>query len=219
MARSINPLIQQSEPIPVHYAGFYSDTATLGQHGWHLALDEGHTDFYDPMNRRALAVLHHRDMDQTLTGELLGVGDLHDRRMRRAYEPYSANAELSPRSLFWHAQATSAPRINLSRPKRTQNVLVAGAGWDKLSWRSTGPMYVEMDQLRELRSLPLFAQLYPDTQELIVEPQDVQQLLDQILSAQGPARKAIRQRELRREREAAAPPRQVHAQIVSLMAA
>jgi len=52
----------------------------------------------------------------------------------------------------------------------------------------TEPMAVEVTE-GELHRMPLFAELFmrrPETQELIVEPQDVQQLLDQILNMQSP---------------------------------
>lgn len=218
MARLTDHRALQSEPVPVHYAGFYSDTQTLGQSGWHLALEDGGPDHYYA-DRRMLVVLHHRDLDQTLTGELHGTRELHHRRMRDIYEPGRGREPIGSRDSFWDARWRSAPHIELTRARRDHTILVRGHGWDQLRWRATEPTFTEADTTRDLRHLPLFAQLYPDTRELIVEPQDVQQLLDQILAAQGPARKAIRQRELRRERDAAAPPRQVHAQIVSLMAA
>lgn len=62
----------------------------------------------------------------------------------------------------------------------------------------------------------LFAPV-PEAQELIVDPQDVQAMLDQILKVQAPIRKEIRERDRRRDRAIEA--RQVHAQIITLKAA
>jgi hypothetical protein len=84
----------------------------------------------------------------------------------------------------------------------------------------TDPLAVEVNE-GELHRLPLFAELFanrPETQELIVEPEDVQQLLDKIVRLQAPGMREIRARDRKREGTEAAN-KQVHAQIITLKAA
>jgi hypothetical protein len=84
----------------------------------------------------------------------------------------------------------------------------------------TDPIAVEVAE-GELHRLPLFAELFanrPETQELIVEPEDVQQLLDKIVRLQAPGMREIRARDRKRKNSEPAI-KQVHAQIITLKAA
>jgi hypothetical protein len=210
----------QSEPVPVQLLGFFTNTYILGRFGWDLALDE---DFRDPLGKNA--VLHHKELGLSLFGRLNGWEQLRSDRMDRACGygwVDSGESDFSRQSAAWYAaRDMHLPHIEIQRAAMRNSQVVRMPELRSMSWRDTAPEYVESD-IRELHRLPLFAQLYaarPETQELIVEPQDVQALLDQILAAQGPQRREIRARDRRRERDAPQEaPRQVHAQIVSLAA-
>lgn len=89
-----------------------------------------------------------------------------------------------------------------------------------MQWRDTIPLVEYNVTERELHDLPLFAELYgpkAGAQELIIAPEDVQMVLDKILSAQAPGMKEIRARDSRRERDEPET-KKVHAQIISLAA-
>jgi hypothetical protein len=65
----------------------------------------------------------------------------------------------------------------------------------------------------------IFAVPLVRTEEIIVEPQDVAAMLEQIRRMQSPEMTEIRQRERQRERQHEAGPREVfHAQILSFAA-
>ena len=219
--------LMQGEPVPVQLAGFFSNTRVLGQHGWNLALDETYADPY-----ATRAVLHHEKLQLSLIGLLHGGQELRGRRMERGFGyGYTGDARMYDGSNFdrqarawYHAQDEDGPRIELQCAGMRHTHVLQLPDLKPLSWRDSRTEYVEVATQRELHRLPLFAELHaarPQTQELIVEPADVQTLLDQILATQGPMRREIRARDKRRDAEggAAAAPRQVHAQIVSLHAA
>jgi hypothetical protein len=219
------PLVQ-SEPVPVQLCGFFSNTYLLGREGWKLALDE---NYMDPYATRA--VLHHERLELTLFGQLRGGNLLRTTRMDRGYGggPNSAhfgnNSNFERQERAWYAAVhEDTPHIELQRAGGRSTHVLQMPSLKEMSWRDTQPEFSEVATSSELYRLPLFAELHaarPDTQELIVEPADVQCLLDQILAAQGPMRREIRTRDKRRDADgsAAAAPRQVHAQIVSLHAA
>lgn len=222
MALSSNFPVYQSEPIPVNFAGFYSNTLLLGQMGWNLALDE-HGGYRDPFGGRARAVLHHKQLALSMVGELYGVDKLHRGRQDMFERGSMFPGSHEQRDGFERACFKDGPRIEIrSAGSRGHVIIQMMEPLRAMSWRETDPQFTTVDTRRELHELPLFAELFkaqPASQELIVEPQDVQALLDQILAVQGPQRRAIRARDRQREDAGASAPRQVHAQIVSLHAA
>jgi hypothetical protein len=212
--------VLQSEPLPVIFTGFYSNTHELGRWGWRLALDEGFRRD-DPFHRARNALLHHDKLGVTLVGDLYGEDDLL-RGRREYHHPYGGSGYRENEESFHRRRYEDGPRIEIRSAGKVGQmpIMMAPSGLNALSWRSTESTHTDIAHPRELHELPLFAQLYPDTQELIVEPQSVQALLDQILAQQGPMRKEIRARDARRDRASGAKEaRQVHAQIVSLAAA
>jgi hypothetical protein len=86
----------------------------------------------------------------------------------------------------------------------------------QMRWIDATPEVIQVEE-GSIYRLPLFAELEkPRAEELIVEPQDVQALLDKIRVMQSPAQAEIRQRQQRRECETR---RQMHAHIITLAAA
>lgn len=213
--------VMQSGPLPVHFAGFFSNTYILGRHGWKLALDEDYRHLYSQN-----AVLYHQEMDLSLHGRVHGMSE-----MRRARAEHADNyMHINPRSPSWENQSElymrakydDTPHIDIQCAASRDRRVIRMPDLGRMSWRDTMPEVVQVDGPSELHRLPLFAQLLaprPQTQELIVEPADVQSLLDQIMAAQGPMRREIRARDKRRDQLGQDAPRQVHAQIVSLHAA
>ena len=213
--------VRQSEPLPVQMAGFFSNTYILGQHGWKLALDE---DYRNPHSQNA--VLYHQAMDLSLHGRVHGMKQM---RLARA-EHADIYRYIDPRSPSWESQSDvymrarydDTPHVDIQCAATRDRRVIRIPDLNRMSWRDTMPEVVEVDGPTELHRLPLFAQLLaprPQTQELIVEPADVQSLLDQIMAAQGPMRREIRARDKRRDQPGQDAPRQVHAQNVSLHAA
>ena len=221
------PLVQ-SEPVPVQLCGFFSNTHILGRAGWNLASDE---NYQDPHSTRA--VLHHEQMQLTLFGQLHGGEDLRRERMQWLYggsRPsswgYSSEGTNFERqaNAWYAARHEGRPHFEMQRAGMRSSRVLQLPSLKDMRWRDTRPEFKEALDTSELYRLPLFAELQaarPETQDLIVEPADVQCLLDQILAAQGPMRREMRARDKRRDADgsAAAAPRQVHAQIVSLHAA
>ncbi|MDQ1817214.1 hypothetical protein RBA41_28310 [Massilia sp. CCM 9210] len=211
----------QSEDIPVRFQGFFSNTACLGDVGWKLALDEAgaREDMRMARGRRQTAFFHHAGLALTLVGDLIGADALHrDRHACMSRGRRYGHTFNDQESAFREAEYRDQPRIEIRSGGSKGQVPVHTIGgttpFAGMSWRDTSPRVVNVNH-SELHSLPLFAELdraRPETQELIVEPQSVQMLMDQILAAQGAMRKEIRVRDRQRDVRA----RQVHAQIVSL---
>ena len=199
----------QSEPVPVVFAGFHSDTHTLGRAGWNLALEEGR-DPYDPFGRRDRALMHHRDLGVTLTGIFRNADQLRNQRGRAIAPMFGRAHDFLTLSGVPHIMLHSIYRQNdMAKPRPAFDF---GEG---LTWRDTSPAYIEAPSC-ELRHLPLFAQLHPPAQEVIVDPGTVRTLMDQILRIQGTEQQDMRERDRQRARSEGAPARRVHAQIVTL---
>lgn len=71
---------------------------------------------------------------------------------------------------------------------------------------------------QEISGFNIFATPLARTEEIIVDPQDVSAMLEQIRSMQAPAMKEIRDRDRRRDREQPAEREIFHAQILSIAA-
>jgi hypothetical protein len=219
--------MMQSEPVPVQLCGFFTNTYILGRCGWHIASDD---NYRDPLARSA--VLHHKELGLSLFGRFNGIEQYRRDRMERAFgfgagsfrEPEFRGNFVRQADAWYAARDEGLPHIEIHRAAMSNSHVIRMPDMQPtMSWRDTVPEYTE-GRIDQLHRLPLFAQLYearPETQELIVEPQDVQALLDQILAAQGPMRREIRARDKRRERDwpdDSTTSRQVHAQIISLAA-
>lgn len=219
MARLTDPRVHalQGEPIPVQMCGFFTNTYLLGAFGWELAMDDCYRDPYGEA-----VVLHHRKLGLSMFGRLHGSKELRHERMDRMMRgPYrSGSTDETQRDAWYMASGDNRPHIEVQRVATERSHVVQLAPFSpSMAWRDTEPRFVE-ETAGNLYKLPLFAELYrapAESQELIVEPADVQTLLDQILAAQGPMRREIRARDKRRDLDNGPPAaRQVHAQIVSM---
>lgn len=201
MARSADRdgFLVQGEPIPVRWAGWESDTLQLTRAGWALALNE---DFpHDELD----VVLHHRELQVTARGTVRGYRELRYRFM-------DSVSRYGSRDYLRHAG------IDIREVGFTRHIALYGSDpFAHHAWVDGEPsaQTVSMQQM-QLSDLTLFRKLEaPAPQELITDPETVQELLDRIVAMQAPMRKEIRARDARRERDAPQP-RRIHAQIVSL---
>jgi hypothetical protein len=194
MALSIGPDRHShfmNEPVRIDFAGFASDTYRLGRCGWQFALGDIDRSDYHYGSRTPFG-LHHKVLDITAYGYL---------RHRSGY----------------HRDGEAIGIVDRLSVTKTMFFNVA-PGMMAMSLRETIPELADRVYAHEHSiGLPVFSKLHerPEVQELIVEPMDVQRMLDLILQTQAPERQAMRQREARRDGVQA---RQVHAQIVSLAA-
>jgi hypothetical protein len=190
-------LARQNLPVPVVWSGFESDTYRLGRAGWQVAIEE------EQMRMELRLMMHHPNFGLTAYGIMRDSFALRDMSIGR----FASVDRLPPFVIQMvrakdHRVVMHEP-LNLADFRRVETVPTV------TSWEG------------RMEDFPLFAELFapiPEAQELIVDPQDVQAMLDQILKVQAPMRKEIRERDRRRDgREAEM--RQVHAQIITLKAA
>jgi hypothetical protein len=187
----------QGHPIRVAWAGWESDTYTLTRSGWSIATQESY------QHNELHLMLHHKGLGMTGYGRIRGYMDLLQSCL---HDSYRGTRDLD------HVV------IQIETLASTKDVFIQGRHPVESARWVDGEPYLMRIENKPLRNLSLFRQLdAPAPQELITEPETVQELLDKILAMQGPMRKELRAREARRERDAPAP-RRIHAQIVSLAA-
>lgn len=189
---------EQGLPLPVHWAGWQTDTYRLKCCGWEIAMDER-------MENDDLHVcFHHRQLAITGLGRMQRYREMMYRRMigYNGHEDYLNSREFPPVNVY--AMATKGG-FNYH----------GDLGLARMSWVDPTPTMIQVEQ-GELHTLPLFAALHvPRAEELIVEPADVSALLDQIKRMQSPRMALIRTSEARRDREAGTV-KQFHASVVSI---
>lgn len=185
MARS---LVSQNRPMPVVWCGWESNTYKLGQCGWEIAIEEV---LYDCSME---LFMYHPTFDIVARGRCRDVSALRGERIGHfggsppIFEIINVCAREHIVRMFEHTDLSTFHRIDTMPTMR--------------EW------------FGHPCELPLFAELFAPkagAQELIIDPQDVQAMLDQIMKVQAPIRREIRERDRIRERR-------VHAEIVSLAA-
>jgi hypothetical protein len=173
-------------PCRVLFAGWESDTYSLGRAGWKIALEE-HPNHHS-FTREFRMILNYPEAD------LHAVATAH----ARDADDYRRHPN-APTPIFQVRQMFSRAMVRFIEP-----VLVSP------QWVNTVPHMMEMSEI-EWKQQPLFQQVNtPVAEELIVEPATVAELLDQIRHMQAPEQAAIRARQ---RRNADVP--QMHASIIS----
>lgn len=185
-----------SRPAEVLWAGFRSTTSRLQQAGWEIAAEESIADL------RIRLLLRNRDMRlYALTSDL--EFDYH-----RQHEQYD-------RPLVFNVVCAS-PEFRI----RELPTMTSFADFHQID---AMPQITEQ-KIKSIEDFRIFATPLVRTEEIIVEPQDVSAMLEQIRKMQAPEQARIRAKErLARRREETAPieiqavPRQAfHAQIISI---
>lgn len=165
--------VRSSPPCEVRFAGWVSDTYTLGRCGWNIAMHENCGHGVMEM------MLHHRELK--ISGFATIDGDFHSMQWRHE----GAGGRLPT---FTVRHLTADLRVNHR------------AHLDNFSWADTEPSMMMLEEFA-IHTLPLFAELEkPRAEELIVEPADVSMLLEQIKRMQAPGQKRIRDNERRADR-------------------
>lgn len=182
-----------SRPAEVWWSGFRATTLGLQQAGWEIAAEES---VYDG---RIRLMLRHQQMR------------LYALTNSAEWNYFSQNMERSP-LVFQVVQA--APRLEV------QVTAEVGAGWANFQQIDALPQFVETKRV-SADDLRIFATPLTRTEELIVEPQDVAAMLEQIRKMQAPEQARIRAKERLQQSREGTPieihPRQnFHAQIISI---
>ncbi len=193
--------IRQGHPIRVEWLGWSSDTYRLSRSGWDLATHENY------MNDSMSVVLHNRQLGLIAEGDLLGYRGMH---MRMVSDFRSAIGMLDNAII-------QIKYMQIANKTYIQSNLEPFANFNWVDAEPTDSIMSKREW--KVSDVTLFRKLAaPVEQELIVDPECVQSMLDQILKIQGPMRKDIRARDRKRE-ENEVQTKQIHAQIISLKAA
>jgi len=182
-----------SEPAEVWWAGFRSDTYRLQQEGWQIAAEE------DVMRDSIRLLLKHRDMKlYALT----------------AAEGYRFRAQQYERQQLVFQVVMAAPHFQVQQ--------VGSVDFAAFREIDAKPQVLHAPAIRSIEDFRIFATPLVRTEEIIVEPQTVSAMLEQIRKMQAPEQARIRaQQRLAEGRKAyeevdAVPQQRFHAQIISL---
>lgn len=158
----------------VRFAGWESDTFRLGRSGWDISVEESFED------RKFNMLLYHHGSQIKMLAEARE----HPMKERysRLHSHYSQNFG-----------DRDGPMFNVVRAWAGEAFIRLTGFLNFSGWSDTSPTIVHAETERDVMSLPIFTQREaPKAEELIVEPQDVMQLLDQIKRMQSPEQAAIR---------------------------
>ena len=192
-------LVERNTPFDVEFAGWRSNSYTLGRCGWRIAVEE--IDF----DLRRKVLFHHPESGLAMIGE--GQGEMFE--MRRHIDPSGARVGLRD-SIGVVVIHRVAMKGDAHRP-----VTLHFQKEPSFYPIDTRPTCMEFgaQEMRDLFQMPFFMELEkPAAQELIVEPDQVGRILELIHKAQEPEQRAIRERSRERDK------RKLHASIVSLAA-
>lgn len=179
-----------SEPAEVWWAGFRSDTYRLQQQGWQIAAEE------DVMRDRIQLLLKHRVM------KLYALTDASEYRFR---------AQQHERQQPVFQVVMAAPHFQV------QQCNVDFAAFREIDAK---PQVLHAPEIRSIEDFRIFATPLVRTEEIIVEPQTVSAMLEQIRRMQAPEQVRIRAQQRLERRDHcdvdAGPQQRVHAQIISI---
>lgn len=153
-------------PCPVYFAGFKSTTYELGQRGWDIS-------FEDSVDHRLSCrlLLYHA------ASNLKAFGECNDFSL--ADFRYSPNHGRLPE--FHIKNAFS-------------NYCMQERNFAFHEWSETRPAFIDVP-MKDIMSFPLFmSKQRTSTQEIIVEPQEVADILESIMRMQSPAQAEIRKK-------------------------
>jgi hypothetical protein len=182
-----------SPPCKVFFAGWESTTTRLQQLGWSLSAEQ------DQMRRRLRLALRFEPC------KLYMMSEATEYDIYQAYGPggmhgYSRLPEFHVRDCASNFHIQMMGDLSLFRPI------------------DATPQYIR-SEIKSIEDFNLFATPLVRTQEIIVEPETVSSLMEQIRKLQVTDLEAIRKRRSRQEGSSAPmPAHQFHAQILSLAA-
>jgi hypothetical protein len=180
-----------SEPHPVCWAGFQSDTLTLQQHGWEFSShqDAARRTFYLMMRHQPTGM--HAETNSVDYGR--NAAGLRGREARLPfYVRWMTNAEVE------FQRIPSPPWLKDCEPVDMQPQVIT--------------------ECTRIEDMNLFASPMARTNEIIIDPHSVPELMDRILEIQEPGRKEHFKRiAAEQRRDKAVPRQQFHAQVLSLI--
>ena len=182
-----------SPPCKVFFAGWESTTTKLQQLGWSLSAEQ------DLMRQRVRLALRFEPCKLYMMSESL------DHNFYKAFGPggthgYNRLPEFHVRNCASNFHVQVYDNLSLFRPI------------------DATPQYIH-SEIKSIEDFNLFATPLVRTQEIIVEPETVSSLMEQIKKLQVTDLEAIRKRRSRQEGSTAPmPAHQFHAQILSLAA-
>ena len=188
MARSDS--ILRSEPMAVRFAGFRSDTLSLQEAGWRLAVDE------DFRHGRISLMMRHEQAGLYLVADDVNFD-------------YFERIDGRPRSRL--------PVFMVRHVARSLESVRCSFHFDNFAPVDAVPHIAALTHKR-IEDFALFGAPLVRTEEIIVEPQSVAECLELIRKMQAPELAAVRQRNLARDRDQPMLQQQFHAQILSLAA-
>lgn len=197
-------LAELNPPCLVYFAGWEATTFQLGREGWDIAIEEDYS--YMPDYPRLQMILRHKPSGLSGLAECSEPFDLVRWRSQYAshYERRGHEWDNLPRFRVRSMGSKIILRFDSSH-QPLRNAYLA----------DTEPKHIMVEE-RDLLTLPLFERREaPVAEQLIVEPQDVASMLEQIRKMQSPEQAAIRARNRSRERASATSIPQIHATILT----
>lgn len=188
-----NDYFLQSMPFKIRWAGFESDTLTLQNNGWTLAVEDC---FYHSLSRHELRFILKHEMLKLHAITFVESFDfnylMNHIRSHQDHIPF--HIQIIAKEIMY----TSIPEI------RTEN----------LNLIDCSPEYIKMDY-GKISELSIFKMLIKPDNALIIEPDKISSILQQIVDAQAPNQKEIRER-MRRKDARDAVKQTLHAQILTV---
>lgn len=189
-------------PISVFMMGFQSDTRTLASHGWQFALEQ-------TFDRDVFWVLIKHNTSDGF--RMLAKGSLG---ARSCYELANMLMNSINSDAFYRDMRIDIQYIG-DIYVRTE-VMTNGMLRNFKPWDVSTPEFIETKHIQSLSDLNVF-RTFDTSKELVIDPNDVEQMMSLILKSQKPVQQSIlRRKEMDARIEAnARPKQQMHLQLVS----
>jgi hypothetical protein len=188
MARSDH--ILRSEPMEVRFAGFRSDTLSLQEAGWRLAVEE---DF------------RHGRLSMMMRHEQAGVYMVADDVSFNYFDRIDGRTR------------ERLPVFMVRHVARSLESVRCSFAFDNFAPVDAVP-HIAALTCKRIEDFALFGAPLVKTEEIIIEPQSVAECLELIRKMQAPELADLRERNARRERMEPINQQRFHAQILSLAA-
>jgi hypothetical protein len=188
--------VLQSAPITIRFAGFESDTLTLQNNGWQLALE----DEFDHM-------LYRHRMRFILKHDMLNLYCLSNIEEIDYHSIYNMNDmfEISKKVHIFQIQVIA------------RDVVLKGLQPINMDCVNQIDAMPEIVEIQQLSLLPIFKTIVQPDNALIVEPDKISALLEQIVACQSPKQAEIRER-MKKSEGRENFKQTLHAQILSVAA-
>lgn len=179
--------VLMNAPVGVYFAGFISDTMTLQKAGWDLSIQQQ-------------SFINSPDPQITLAMRLPASGESlyaisHGASIRRWYEEIRRGNYRAYDSIEFHVQCMG------SSPQVQYVTLPRGTGFQKFNSFNAIPFEVDAPTFKRipLKDLVPFKTINPDSSEIWIPQDKVNEALERIIELQAPKQKEIRERERKEE--------------------